>query len=528
MSKSDFKYTTRFNSIVRGSCLNCCDDFEVSQASLEKLKPLIPESVDLDKNIDLVGVAFNAAVVNRFNRNGDGIDSQLGKEIKDYFINKPTNIEHNRQKVVGHIISSAFSSFEDSELLDEEDVPDGPFNIALGALVYRTVNPAFAGMLEQTKEGEAYQDMISASWELGFNDYHIAVGGENVKDAEIITDEKQKEEFKQYLRAYEGTGTTDDGTPVHRLIVGEVYPLGIGFTTNPAADVEGVYTAKRQNLEEILQDAPSHSLVHIPTEEKKFLESEKKCSLSKNLDVTQTNDTIMDTQNLITEFEKLLTEKLDAKQTEETLASMSSVINESIKQKDEEYRAEKEAKEKLAETVEAQKAEFDNSITEMKEKLAATETQLSEIREENKQREAKELFNTRMSSLEDSFQLEEDDWKVVASELSELDVEEDTFASYLEKLNVVWKHKTKAYIEEQEEIFKEKVEEEIQKRIDSMNDAQASAEDSEEESVEEILEEAETQELQASNNAAEASQEEPTLRDKFAAAFSTENITIKY
>ena len=154
MNESDFRYTTKFNSVVRGSCLNCCDDFEVTKASLEKLKPLIPDSVDLEKNIDLVGVAFNAAVVNRFNKNGDGIDAAMGKEIKDYFINKPTNIEHNREKIVGHIISSAFSSFENSDLIYEDEVPDDkPFNIALGALVYRTVNPAFAGMLEQTKRG---------------------------------------------------------------------------------------------------------------------------------------------------------------------------------------------------------------------------------------------------------------------------------------------------------------------------------------------------------------------------------------
>ena len=62
------------------------------------LKELMPESIDLDKNIDLLGVAFNGAVVNRFNRNGDGIDTKTALAIKDYFINKPTNMEHNRQR----------------------------------------------------------------------------------------------------------------------------------------------------------------------------------------------------------------------------------------------------------------------------------------------------------------------------------------------------------------------------------------------------------------------------------------------
>ena len=533
MSKSDFRYTTSFKSVVRGSCLNCCDEFEVSQASLDKLKPLIPQSVDLEKNIDLVGVAFNAAVVNRFNRNGDGIDTSMAKSIKDYFINKPTNIEHNRNKVVGHIISSAFSSFDNSDLLYEEDVPqDEPFNIALGALVYRTVNPAFAGMLEQTKEGEAYHNLISASWELGFNDYHIVLGNDDLKlsEAEIITDEKQKEEFRQYLRAYEGDGVTSDGVPVRRLIVGEVFPLGIGFTSNPAAAVEGIYAHKQDTLEELVEkDAASTPEAESDFEgiqkEKKFTNSEKKCSLSSNLTVTQLNDNTMDTQNLIQEFEKVLTEKLGEKHSEEAVANMTTIINDSIKQKDQEYRAEKEAKEKLVETVEAQKAEFEKSISDMQEKLSQAETQLSELGEEKRQREAKELFNARMSSLEESFQLEEDDWKIVASELSELDAEEEAFATYLEKLNVVWKHKTIAYIEQQEKQFKEKVEEEIQKRLEEMTEAKASVEVPD---VEEVLEDAEVEELEATNNSAEAAAEEPSLRDKFAEAFSKDNLTIKY
>ena len=38
----------------------------------------------------------------------------------------------------------------------------------------------------------------------------------------------------------------DDGTPVYRLVSGDIYPLGIGFTTNPAADVSGVITPDKK------------------------------------------------------------------------------------------------------------------------------------------------------------------------------------------------------------------------------------------------------------------------------------------
>jgi len=41
-------------------------------------------------------------------------------------------------------------------------------------------------------------------------------------------------------------------------------------------------------------------------------------------------------------------------------------------------------------------------------------------------------------------------------------------------------------------------------------------------------EDAEVEELEATNNSAEAAAEEPSLRDKFAEAFSKDNLTIKY
>ena len=76
-----YKYTTVFEDTVFAS--NNLDQVNISEASLDSLKPLIPENINLERNIDLVGVAFNAAVVNKFNRNGDGIDSETAVAIKN-------------------------------------------------------------------------------------------------------------------------------------------------------------------------------------------------------------------------------------------------------------------------------------------------------------------------------------------------------------------------------------------------------------------------------------------------------------
>ena len=62
-----FKYKTQFLNEVQASAENIKDGKFVSQASLEQLRDLVPEDIDFEKNIDLIGVAFNAAVINQFN-----------------------------------------------------------------------------------------------------------------------------------------------------------------------------------------------------------------------------------------------------------------------------------------------------------------------------------------------------------------------------------------------------------------------------------------------------------------------------
>ena len=195
-----YKYITNFEESI--AVQQNDSDQLISSASLDSLKELAPDSIDFEKNIDLVGVAFNAAVANRFNKNGDGIDTATALAIKDYFIHKPANIEHQKQKVVGHIVGASLSSYGDNQVIEAEEASNtnSPFNIALSAVIYKTVNPEFAELIEKStnKDSEFYQ-AVSASWEIGFNDYAIAVGSKNLEEARIIPDE-QKEEYSKFLR----------------------------------------------------------------------------------------------------------------------------------------------------------------------------------------------------------------------------------------------------------------------------------------------------------------------------------------
>ena len=93
-----YKYTTTFEAEVF-SCDIGGQSF-ISKASLSNLESLVPNGINFKDNIDLMGVAFNAAVVNTFNRNGDGIDTDTAIAYTKNFIHKPTNIEHEKEKIV--------------------------------------------------------------------------------------------------------------------------------------------------------------------------------------------------------------------------------------------------------------------------------------------------------------------------------------------------------------------------------------------------------------------------------------------
>ena len=142
---NQYKYIAQFTTGQIKVCPILTEE-KITRASLENLSSLIPnEEVDLNENIDLLGVAFNAAVVNRFNKNDDGIDTETALRIAKLFKHKPTNIEHKKEKVVGHILTAGFSRYGDSQILtpDELNNYSEVFNISLGAVVYKFVNKEF-------------------------------------------------------------------------------------------------------------------------------------------------------------------------------------------------------------------------------------------------------------------------------------------------------------------------------------------------------------------------------------------------
>ena len=104
----NYKYTTTFSSVVKPVVSEEKDKY-LALASMVELEKFLPE-VDIEKNVDLLPVAFNAFVANRVNKNGDVVDTDTAVAMYENFINKPINIEHNRKSVVGTILTAEINN----------------------------------------------------------------------------------------------------------------------------------------------------------------------------------------------------------------------------------------------------------------------------------------------------------------------------------------------------------------------------------------------------------------------------------
>jgi len=539
-----FLYKTSFENIVTAS-VNFDKNILLSQASLEPLKSIIPATVNLDKNVDLVGAAFNAAVVNRFNKNGDGIDTNTAIAFKKYFIHKPTNIEHKKQRVVGHIVNSAFSSYGENKILSDDDVRGtlNPFNIALAAVVYKTVDRQFADALMDSNDPEsALFERISASWEIGFNEYLVAVGSLDLKQAEIITKKEQIEEFKKYLKGFDGPGVMNDGTPVYRLVTGRIYPLGIGFTTNPAADVQGVViddgtsAMKTENDEEENEEEDDEE-DEMEVEEAECYEvnsldllslNNKLFSQSDKQPVNNTKTKIMDLEQILSALKTVLAEKQETvKFSEEAVASISAKIADSIKQKNEENKLEMEKAEVAKAEAIAQAEQFKKDLEDNNKKLAETAAKLEELQNTISAQAAQEIYNSRMANLDSEYDLDEVDRSYLAKEISGLDTSDEAFASYKEKLAVLFRHKNRASKQDQDKIFQERLEAELAKRMGQVKTQQTEVVQKTVE-VETALANAKREEPAIPAQANTPTETKTSWKERLGKAFSKENITVKF
>jgi len=520
----EFKYNTTFANISLKPMVSEEKDKYLSMASIDNLKKFLPD-IDTNKNIDLLPIAFDACVVNRVNKNGDVIDGETATRIAKLFVNKPINIEHNRSQVIGCILSSNFSKFGTNESLAEVDVKSmkTPFNITLGGVIWKVVDRDLADQIEESNDPTSDNYItISASWELGFNEFNIVVldpAEKNIENGTVISDASQIEKIKDNLRGFGGNGRLGDDKFIYRQVLGKVVPLGIGFTLNPAADVQGVATPPEQPIRIELKVNKSSEETEV--QEEKVAELAQEPVLASENTVSQEEKLNVKKERIYMKITKI-EDITDSLLKEATASSIVEFVAEEIKKANETFLAEKSAKEnelkaanEKISAVEAEHEAVKKQVVELTEKLATIEA-------EKEAKAKEEAFNLRMASLDEEFDLSDEDRKVIASDIKDLN--EETFSAYKNKMSVLMKEKTKAYKKAMaEKMQKEKEMAEKAMQASEVKASEAPAAETTQEVVEQAVDNGAKASTEIPNSAPAA---QPSIKEKYAAAFGLDGFEL--
>jgi hypothetical protein len=522
----NFQFTTTFANLQIKPLVSEEKDKYLSLASIDSLKRFLPD-IDTDKNIDLLPIAFDACVVNRVNKNGDVVNSSTAVEMLKNFVNKPINVEHDRTKVVGCILTASFSKFGDNQIITEDEAKEmkEPYYITLGGVIWKIINPQLSNLIEESNDPSSENYMnVSASWELGFNEYDLVLlndNNKNLEDGTFVSDEKEKDKLKKNLKAFGGSGKIDKNTSIYRQVLGNVIPLGIGLTANPAADVQGVAT-KDDNQMNIELSKPEENGQMSDS-------SEAPCENNISQDEGNTVNEEGVIKRIIMKIENInqITDEL-LKQV--TASSVAEFIQDELKKASEAFVAEKSEKDTAIKAAQEKYESLSTESNKVKEELEKLKASLAQLEEEKAAKIKEEAFNLRMASLDEEFDLSDEDRQVLATDVKDLN--DETFAAYKNKMAVLMKEKNKAAKKakmDKEDIKDKGIDESKEDKNGKIIKASTSlevkaSEQSATEVVDEVLDNSNIERNSIPNSTTTV---EPSLREKYSKAFGFEGFDIK-
>ena len=429
------KYTSKFTAIAKILVEREKDEF-LAKASLEYLKPLIPETViDRYGLIPIAGNLLNAGIAN-------GNDDVLSKEdaigvYKD-FINRPLNLSHQRKFTCGHIVSAELTDFNDSYKLggasqiitEEEALKKDVFNIAIGGVIYDiVVGDKLVDFLYETNDPESENYLLaSLSLEIAFDEIAILSKSPEMTKGTIITDEKEIEKLKPYLKAYKskknkfpGNGMNPEtGDRIYRICKGGVVAQAAGIVLRPAALVKGLLVLDDADTTEIDKEDETEGAASTPIVVNSSTAEEKPINNSSTIEKPCVKDNSnMKKITTIAELQAVKQEEL--KDVEFCVASLSEDISKAIKEANEKWTTQVAEKETVAVKAKEEAEAAKLQVQEVSKKVTELETKLQEAQAKETAKAKDEIFQVRMGAIDEKFELNDEQRKVVVAEIKDLD-----------------------------------------------------------------------------------------------------------
>jgi len=460
------------SSISYASAIVPCDTLEQN---------IIKTKISASLNDSDLYYVQSILVSSSWNKNDDIFDKQEVWAAKSTPEDKPTNLEHDENIIIGHITSN-WPIDEDGNILQDsiasEDLPD-KFHIVTGSVIYRAYsNPELKEraekLISEIQAGKKYVSM-----ECYFKGFDYGLINKTSGQYKILSRNNDTAYLTKYLRAYGGQGEHED-YKIGRVLR-DITFSGKGFVDRPAnpesiifnkSIISDIVNKKNDNLEEtgVLENKPTISadtenMIMSENIEKQVAEiNEKLDSVSANCadQVAEAKATASELEQTNKQLEAAMNEKDEMLKKEKTKSEEISAELEALAKEhdDEKKKMEEEMKKAKSDLEEAV-----STISEKEEALKAAQTQLEEANEviagykmKEEEMARKDKAMKRKASLVEAG-LEEDDASAAVEKFEALDDETfDAMAMMMKKkaaMKPVEEEKPKASEDEAEAALEE-------------------------------------------------------------------------
>lgn len=319
-------------------------------------------------------------VTTNWNKNGDIF---IPKEVwiaRYTPEDKPTNIEHNESKIVGHMTNN-FAIDTDGNLIKNDIAIDelpSQFHILVNAVIYKTweneeQQKIIANLIEKIESGEMY---VSMECILRDFDYMLDNGDEQ----KIIARNESTAFLTKYLKSYGGTGEYN-GQKIGRILRNITFS-GKGYTEKPANPESIIFTkndlfnfsnAKIVNDNNFLEK----NGVSLNKTVVSHTNTKKGIKMSDEIYKDQAEKLEKQNQILATELEKLKQElaKADVEKHQKAMAKLEAEL-ESVK-------SELQARDKSISAAEDKVSDLEKSIVDLEKTKSELEDKIKKVEQEN-------------------------------------------------------------------------------------------------------------------------------------------------
>lgn len=208
------------------------DSEDVSEDIKKVIASLCPSNPD-QKDLHYVNAIL---VSNGWNKNDDVFDKAELWSARATPEDKPFNLMHNEDDIIGHITGSMVLDIDGNEV---EEFPEENFDIVISSVIYKAWSDLEQAARIQELVEEIKENKWSVSMECFFGDFDYAIISPE-GNKKVVARNDESSFLTKHLRAYGGKGEYD-GYKVGRLLK-QISFTGVGLVDKPANPRSIIFT----------------------------------------------------------------------------------------------------------------------------------------------------------------------------------------------------------------------------------------------------------------------------------------------